>query len=85
MSGGNVTVGQFNTTTTPPVAGDSFAAYQATASTTVRFLATQVLDLVWKSTATSAVAGTVTLASSPVGYVVVAINGTNYKLPYYSV
>ncbi len=85
MSGGNVTIGGFPTTTTPPRAGDSFAAYQATASSTVRFLATQVLQLVFQSTATSAVAGAVPLASSPVGYIVVSLNGTNVKLPYYAV
>ena len=85
MSGGNVTIGQFNTTTTAPVSGDSFAAYQATASTTVRFLATQVLEYVFQSTATVATAGVVTLASGPVGYIVVSLNGTNVKLPYYAV
>lgn len=82
---GNVTIGQFNTTTTPMAAGDSLAAYQATASATVRFLATQVLDYVFQSTATVATAGVATLASGPVGYIVVSLNGTNVKLPYYAV
>lgn len=85
MSGGNVTIGQFNTTTTAPVAGDSFAAYQATASATVQFLATQLLQTVFKSTATIAVAGVATLPSGPVGFIVVSLNGTNVKLPYYTV
>ena len=93
MSGGNVTIGQFNTTTTAPVAGDSFAAYQATASATVRFLATQVAAYVYsttvaltnQTTATAATAGAVTLASSADGYITISLNGTNVKLPYYAV
>ena len=36
------------------------------------------------STATTATAGTHTLPSSPVGFVIVNINGTNFKLPYYN-
>ncbi len=92
MSGGNVTIAQFTAATTAPIAGDSFAAYQATASTTVRFLATQVFAYVYattpvmtgQSTATIATAGSVNLASGPVGYLVVSINGTSRKIPYYA-
>lgn len=86
MSGGNVTIGGFNTTTTPMANGDSVPAYQATASATVRFLATQINAYIFASTtATNAVAGVATLPSGPVGFVTVSIGGTNYKLPYYSV
>ena len=85
MSGGNVTIGQFNTTTTPMANGDSIAAYQATASMTVRFLATQVNAYIFPSTATVAVAGVATLPTGPAGFVTVSINGTNFKLPYYAV
>ncbi len=66
-------------------AGDSLAAYQATASTTVRFLATQINAYVLGSTSTVAVAGVAALPSGPVGFVTVSIGGTNYKLPYYTV
>lgn len=89
----NVTIGQF-ATTTAPVAGDSFAGYQATASATVRFLATQVSAYVYsttvaltnQTTATACSTGIVTafLASSPAGFVTVSINGTSVKLPYYN-
>lgn len=61
MSGGNVTIAQFNTTTTAPVAGDSFAAYQTSASQTVQFLATQVSKGVFAQTATA-----ITMASGAV-------------------
>lgn len=90
--GGNVTIGQF-ATTTAPVAGDSFAGYQSTASATVRFLATQVAAYVYsttvaltnQTTATSCATGSVTFfASSPAGFVTVSINGTSVKLPYYN-
>lgn len=93
MSGGNVTIGQFNTTTTAMAAGDSIAAYKATASTTVRFLATQVSTYVYsttvaltnQTTATACATGAVTFfASSPAGFVSVTINGTAVKLPYYN-
>ena len=43
------------------------------------------LALTGQSTATIATAGSVTLASSAVGYLVVSINGTSVKLPYYSI
>ncbi len=93
MSGGNVTIGQFSAATTAPVAGDSFAAYQTTASATVRFLATQISSYVYSTTvaltnqtlATSCSTGVVSfLASSPAGFVVVSLNGTSVKLPYYN-
>lgn len=84
MSGGNVTVVQFPTTTAL-AAGDSIADYAATASTTVRFLATQVLAYAFATTATSAVAGVATLPSGPVGFIVVSLSGTNVKIPYYTV
>lgn len=93
MSGGNVTIVQF-ASTTAPVAGDSFAAYKATASSTVRFLATQVASYVYSTTvaltnqtvATSCSTGVVSFfASSPAGFVTVSINGTSVKLPYYTV
>lgn len=78
MSGGNVTIGQFNTTTTPVAAGDSFAAYQATASATVRFLATQVAAYV--ATATAAGFGTMAFQNATgvaiTGGVVTASGGT---------
>lgn len=61
MTGGNVTIGQFTAATTSAVAGDSFAAYQATASTTVRFLATQIAQVVFNQTATA-----ITMASGSV-------------------
>lgn len=85
MSGGNVTIGQFPTTTTPMDAGDSIAGYQATASATVRFLATQVSPFTATTTATSATAGVAALPSGPVGFLPVTINGVDYKLPYYGV
>lgn len=86
MSGGNVTIGQFNTTTTAPVAGDSFAAYQATASATVRFLATQVATyVIGSTTATSCATGAVDfLASSPAGFAAISINGAAFVVPYYN-
>lgn len=37
------------------------------------------------STATTATAGTRTLPANPAGFVIVNINGTNYKLPYYNI
>lgn len=92
MSGGNVTIVQFSTTTAP-VAGDSIAAYQATASATVRFLATQIAAYVYsttvaltnQTTATGTATGAVSFfASSPAGFVSVTINGTAVKLPYYN-
>ncbi len=92
MSGGNVTIFQFATTTNP-VAGDSFAAWQATASQTVQFLATQVrayvfastLPLTNQTTATSCATGAVSFfASSPAGFVTISINGSSVKLPYYN-
>lgn len=92
MSGGNVTIGQF-ATTTAMAAGDSVAGYQATASTTVRFLATQVAAYVYsttvaltnQTTATSTATGTVSFfASSPAGFISISVNGTAYKLPIYN-
>ncbi len=86
MSGGNITIGQFNTTTTAMAAGDSVAAYQATASTTVRFLASQVSANFIVATATSCSTGVVSyLASTPAGFMTVSINGTSFKLPYFNV
>ena len=93
MSGGNVTIVQF-ATTTAPVAGDSIAGYKATASATYRFLATQVaaymfstdVALTNQTTSTSCATGAVSFfASSPAGFVTVSINGTSVKLPYYTV
>lgn len=93
MSGGNVTIAQFSTTTTAPVAGDRFAAYQSLASQTVQFFATQVAAYVYstsvaltnQTTATSCATGAVSfLASSPAGFVTVSINGASVKLPYYN-
>lgn len=92
MSGQNVTINLLTTTTTAPVAGDAFPAWQTTASQTVQFLATQVSAFVYattpvltgQSTATIATAGLVNLASGPVGYLVVSINGTSRKIPYYA-
>lgn len=89
--GGNVTIVEF-ASTTAPVLGDSFAGYQATASATVRFLATQVAAYVYsttvaltnQTTATTSTAGLVTLATGAAGYLVVSINGTSVKLPYYT-
>lgn len=92
MSGGNVTILQFTAATTAPVAGDYFAGWQTTASQTVRFYATQVAAYVYatsvaltnQTTATAATAGAVTLASGPVGYLVISLNGTSVKVPYYN-
>lgn len=38
-----------------------------------------------QSTATIAVAGVAALPTGPVGFLVVSINGTSFKLPYYTV
>lgn len=81
---GNVTIGQFNTTTTPMAAGDSLAAYQATASATVRFLATQVAAYVYSTTVALTNQTTATTAGALAGYVSVTINGAAYKMPFYS-
>lgn len=93
MAGANVTIAQFTAATTAPVAGDMFAGYQTTASNTVRFFATQVAAYVYATTvaltnqtvATSCSTGVVSyFASSPAGFVVVSINGTSVKLPYFN-
>lgn len=41
--------------------------------------------LTGQSTATIAVAGVAALPSGPVGYLIVSVNGTPFKLPYYTV
>lgn len=93
MSGANVTIVQF-ASTTAPVAGDSIAAYQATASATVRFLATQIASYVYSTTvaltnvtaATSCSTGVVSFfASSPTAFLTISVNGTSVKIPYYTV
>ena len=93
MSGGNVTIVQF-ASAAAMAAGDSVACYDASASTTVRFLATQVVTYVFstdvaltnQTTSTSCATGAVSFfASSPAGFVTVSINGTSVKLPYYTV
>lgn len=43
------------------------------------------IALTGQSTATIAVAGIVALPTGPVGFLTVSINGTNFKLPYYTV
>lgn len=93
MTGENVTILQFATTSTAPVAGDRFAAWQTSASQTVQFLATQVTAYVFstdvaltnQTTATAATAGAVTLATGAAGYVVISVNGTSYKVPIFAV
>lgn len=94
MAGANVTIAEFTSATTAPVAGDYFAGYQVTASQTVKFTATQVAAYVFstdvaltnQTTATSGTAGAAdALASSPLGYLVISVNGTSVKLPYYDV
>jgi len=93
MSGGNVTIFQFATTSTAPVNGDRIAAWQTTASQTVQFLASQIVAytysttpiLTGQSTATIATAGVADLPTGPVGFLSVSIGGTLYKLPYYTV
>lgn len=93
MAGGNVTIFQFATTSTNPVNGDRIAGWQTTASQTVQFLASQVVAytfsttplLTGQSTATSATAGAVSFtASTPVGFLVISVNGTSVKLPYFN-
>ena len=92
MSGSNVTIHQLPTTVTL-VAGDSFPAWSAVGASTYQAFATQVSAFVFsttvaltgQSTATIATAGLVNLASGPVGYLVVSLNGTSVKLPYYNV
>lgn len=84
MSGGNVTIGQFNTTTTPMAAGDSIAAYQATASQTVRFLASQVAAYVYSTTVALTNQTLATSAGASAGYVVISVNGTPLKVQVFS-
>lgn len=93
MSGGNVTIVQF-ASTTAPVAGDSFAAYKATASATVRFLATQIVAYVFSTdiaytnqtvaTTVGAAGTSPALPSTPSGYLAISINGTAYKMPFFT-
>ena len=93
MSGGNVTIVQF-ASTTAPVAGDSFAAYKATASATIRFLATQLVSYVFSTdvvltnqtiaTTVGAAGTSPALPSSPSGYLALSINGTSYKVPFFT-
>lgn len=91
MSGSNVTIHQLPTQSAI-VAGDSLPAWSATGSSTYQAFATQVSAFVFsttmvmtgQSTATIATAGAVTLASGPVGYLIVSLNGTAVKFPYYS-
>lgn len=93
MSGGNVTILQFTSATTAPVAADLIAGWQTTASQTVSFTAAQMAQSVYatsvaltnQTTATAATAGAVTLATGAAGYLLVSINGTPVKLPYYTV
>ena len=93
MAGGNVTIVQF-ASTTAPVAGDSWAAYKATASATIRFLSTQMVAYVFSTDMTmtnQTIATTVgaagtspALPSTPSGYLVLSINGTSYKTPLFT-
>jgi hypothetical protein len=39
----------------------------------------------FNNTSTTASVGTATLPANPVGFIVVNINGKNYKVPYYNV
>ena len=93
MSGGNVTIVEFPSATVT-VAGDSFAAYKATASATVRFLATQIVSYVFSTdiaytnqtvaTTVGAAGTSPALPSTPSGYLAISINGTAYKMPFFT-
>ena len=42
------------------------------------------LNLLNFSSASTATAGSATLPSNPVGFMIVTVNGKNYKVPYYN-
>jgi hypothetical protein len=42
------------------------------------------LNLVNFSSSSSATAGSATLPANPVGFIVVTVNGQNFKVPYYN-
>lgn len=42
------------------------------------------LNLLNFSSSSSATAGAATLPANPVGFIVVTVNGQNYKVPYYN-
>lgn len=56
-----------------------------TADQVAAFVLGSTPALTGQTTATGATAGTVTLATGAVGYLVISINGTAVKLPYYSI
>lgn len=43
------------------------------------------LVTIFNTTSTTATAGAATLPANPVGFIIIQINGTNYKIPYYNV
>ena len=60
-------------------------AEQATMGQVQAFVFATSVALTGQSTATTAVAGVADLPSGPVGFLTVSINGTAFKLPYYTV
>lgn len=96
MSGNNVTINDLATSHAASVpGGDALLVWSATGSSSYQALATQMAAAVYsvsvtltnQTTATTVgAAGVVTaLPSAPLGYLVVSVNGTSVKLPYYTV